>query len=329
MTLCGCRLTPFIVLIGLAAILASCGEPDPLADPRFQAGAQPEGRILYVSRNDIHLWDGDSRRLTHVGDASSPAWSPDGERYLFVRSGDAYSDLALGNAATLNITRLTENQPPFVPGTPDYLNHVVWVLDPVWSRDGSGIAFASDRGAPKNYLWYQPGLDNDAIRVNSSMINGDNVEKPDFSPDGAKVVYAQRTSSREDLMRWMELWISDLVTGELTELVDTEGSAYFPRWSPDGQWIAFVHRLDDRSDLWIVAASGGDPVRLTDVGGINGPAWSPDGDQIAFIRQDEGSFRVSYVDLSFDQNGAPSASEIQELFSADHIDAPSGLSWIR
>jgi TolB protein len=330
MILCGCRVTPLVVLIGALLILASCGEIDPEADPRFQAGAQPQGRILYVSNNDIYLWDGDTHRITNLGDASLPAWAPDGEQFLFVRTGDAYSDLALGNVSTLNVTRLTNNEPPFTPGTLDYINQVMWVLDPVWSRDGSGFAFVSDRGTVKNFLWYQPGLENDAVRVRSSTVNGDNVEKPDFSPDGNRVVYAQRTSSQTDLARWMSLWISDLITGELIELYDSdgEGSSFYPRWSPDGEWIAFIHRVDEQSNLWIVPADGGDPIQLTDEGGITGPAWSPDGQQIAFVRQDGGRFRVAYVDLTFDEDGNPRAGDVNDLFSADGIHAQSGLSWI-
>jgi dipeptidyl aminopeptidase/acylaminoacyl peptidase len=63
-----------------------------------------------------------------------------------------------------------------------------------------------------------------------------------------------------------------------------------PHWSPDGQWVAFtVTEADqtanrDTSNLWIVPANGGQPVRLTHLTAKNDHArWSPDGRWLAFL----------------------------------------------
>jgi dipeptidyl aminopeptidase/acylaminoacyl peptidase len=63
-----------------------------------------------------------------------------------------------------------------------------------------------------------------------------------------------------------------------------------PVWSPDGQHIAFVSNRteepdsNDNSDIFIVAAEGGEPRRLTtNPGSDRSPAWSPDGKSITYV----------------------------------------------
>jgi TolB protein len=326
-----CPRNAIIVVVALALlVLVGCGEMDAEADPRLQLGSEPVGQILFVKAGDIHLWDGSIDQLTDFGDASSPAWSPNGEQYLFIRTGDAYSTLMLGNAQNRQWRDLTESEPSGVPGTEEYLRQATWYLDPAWSPTGNGIAYITDRGSDKNFLWYQSGVDSgDEWRVPCSTRENDNVERPHFSPDGSQVVFAQRTSSREDFYRWMELRVCDLNTDEIIELTEgsAEDSAFFPRWSPDGEWIAFVRRVDGRSDIWIVPAGGGDPIRVTEEGDVTAPEWSPDGQFLAFLDQDGSNFRVAYIEIEIGSDGSVDVSDRQGLFSESNIDATSGISW--
>jgi WD40-like Beta Propeller Repeat len=60
-----------------------------------------------------------------------------------------------------------------------------------------------------------------------------------------------------------------------------------PRWSPDGQEIAYL----SRGNLWIMAANGADKTRITD--GAPGytdarPSWSPNGRYLAFVKTRRG-----------------------------------------
>ena len=66
-------------------------------------------------------------------------------------------------------------------------------------------------------------------------------------------------------------------------LVDTAGPDTWPRWSPDGQWIAFTGGDGIQSDLYIVRADGSDLTRLTDnPEAETGPVWSSDGLRLAY-----------------------------------------------
>lgn len=58
-----------------------------------------------------------------------------------------------------------------------------------------------------------------------------------------------------------------------------------PTWSPDGRWVAFLRaEPKGRPQLWLVEASGGDPVRLTDAPlGVGEPRFSPDSTRIAYL----------------------------------------------
>lgn len=318
----------FFALLGcVSLILAACGTPDPRADRRFSPGANPGGKILFAQNGDIYIYDGSIKKLTNVGDASLPRWSGDGSQFVFVRTGDAFSDIWVANADGSNLRQLTHDQPTITPGSKAYVDQAVWALDPAWSRTGDTIAFVSDRGTPKNYLWLMKGLDANATRVAASTVNGDNVERPDFSSDGTKIVFAQRTTGSTDLQRWTQLWIADLTTGRLIPLVRGEQSAYDPSWSPDGKWIAYVQRTGTSNDIWVIPADGGQPVQLTNVGDATTPTWSPDGTRIAFLVTDGVSFKAQNVSFSVDASGAPKAGKPQDLFSAGNVDAVSGLSW--
>ena len=63
-----------------------------------------------------------------------------------------------------------------------------------------------------------------------------------------------------------------------------------PRWSPDGQWIAFDLDLPDRrageDRPYRFAVVGRDGTGLTELGAGSEPDWAPDGERLVFVAQD-------------------------------------------
>lgn len=65
-------------------------------------------------------------------------------------------------------------------------------------------------------------------------------------------------------------------------------SSTLPRWSPDGQWIAFLSNREGKTNLYLIRSDGGEAIPLTKTKrDIPAFSWSPDGNKIAFIMADE------------------------------------------
>nr|AXK90333.1 acetyl xylan esterase superfamily [uncultured Pyrinomonas sp.] len=73
-----------------------------------------------------------------------------------------------------------------------------------------------------------------------------------------------------------------------TQLTFGDKSSTNPKWSPDGNWIAFTsNRKDNKNNLYVLNANGGEAEALTDVkSGVANFEWSPDGRSIAFTMSD-------------------------------------------
>ena len=116
------------------------------------------------------------------------------------------------------------------------------------------------------------------------------VGTPRVSPDGKKMVYtvneAVMTADKSEFVT--QIWMADLATKQNIQLTYSDKSSSNPKWSPDGNWIAFTsNRKDNRSNLYVLSTSGGEAEPLTDLkGGVNNFAWSPDGRSIAFTMTD-------------------------------------------
>ena len=124
---------------------------------------------------------------------------------------------------------------------------------------------------------------------------------PRVSPDGKRIVYtvtdAVMTSEKSEFVT--QIWMatidgktkpngaqSDLPRS--VQLTFGDKSSNNPKWSPDGNWIAFTsNRKDNKNNIYLLNLNGGEAEPLTDVkSNVTNFAWSPDGRSIAFRMAD-------------------------------------------
>ncbi|HKG96999.1 MAG TPA: DPP IV N-terminal domain-containing protein, partial [Pyrinomonadaceae bacterium] len=117
------------------------------------------------------------------------------------------------------------------------------------------------------------------------------VGAPRVSPDGKRMVYtvneAVTTPDKSEFVT--QIWLANLETKQNTQLTFGEKSSSNPKWSPDGNWIAFTsNRKDNKNNLYVLSMNGGEAEPLTEVKtAVNNFAWSPDGRSIAFTMTDQ------------------------------------------
>jgi hypothetical protein len=79
----------------------------------------------------------------------------------------------------------------------------------------------------------------------------------------------------------MEVFVLDAKTGHYQGMHVTGNGL---GWSRDGARLAFTRREGDFDNLWVAAADGTAPRRLTNLPGhVRGAAWSADGQQVYFV----------------------------------------------
>lgn len=101
----------------------------------------------------------------------------------------------------------------------------------------------------------------------------------ELSPNGNEAIYVTWDKNPDKNAFNFYLWHLNVKSGETRTFIKGEGISHSPKWSPDGQTIAFKKG----QDLWTVSRRGLNPTQITKGQSIASFEWGPKGKKIGYL----------------------------------------------
>lgn len=138
--------------------------------------------------------------------------------------------------------------------------------DPVWSPDGTQIAFVSNRSDGDEGGLHIFAMNADGSNLTRISDQGDS-QFPDWSPEGDKIAYSGQG----------DIYVVNLADGTETNMTNSPENDEQPRFSPDGQRILWLKGDGENMQIFTMDLGGGNMVQVTSAGIPRGAEWTVDG----------------------------------------------------
>ncbi|HTU11932.1 MAG TPA: amidohydrolase family protein [Allosphingosinicella sp.] len=260
----------------------------------------PDGRtIAFDLLGDIYVMPiagGTPRRITSgLAFDMQPRFSPNGQLIAFTSDRGGGDNIWVMNADGTGVRQITRE-------TFRLLNA------PTWSPDGQYIAarkhFTTQRslGTGEIWLYHVSGVGEGVALVERPNPQFQKeLGEPAFAPGGQSIYFSRNTTpgntfeyAQDSNQQVFAIERFDMATGERRTVAGGPGGAVRPTPSPDGRWLAFVHRVGGHSRLFIRDLRSGEQRQiyadldqdLQETWAVHGVypnmAWTPDSGAIVF-----------------------------------------------
>jgi len=184
---------------------------------------------------------------------------------------------------------------------------VVSLSSPSFSPDGTKIVLSGQDASGRSDIFV---VSLAGPSVNRLTLDFFDDRDPDWSPDGKWIVFSSDRASSEEEGTYGLFLISpesgaaaseDPAAGNIVQLTPGTFNATEPRWSPAGDYIAFVSDREGVPDLFLLDFRTGKSASVTkSLAGILTPSWGKDDNSIYFSGLRSGKYEVFRLGISVD-----------------------------
>jgi Tol biopolymer transport system component len=284
------------------------GDPFPIADQVGSAlalgyfAASANGVLAFrsggtsgFSLSQLKWFDRGGKSLGNVGPPApytgSLALSPDGARVATEQTDNAGNrDIWIVDVARGVPTRFT-----FDPGMD---------LSPVWSPDGTRIAFRSARGKVEGAGMYQK-LSNGSAPEELLLADTDSPTPTAWSPDGQRILF-----NAVGVKTLLDLSLMPVTpsSGKPVFYLQSPFTEFQGQFSPDGRWIAYTSDESQGGQFHVFVQSnpiGAGKFQVSTGTGGSQPRWRHDGKEIFYVAADGKIMAVDVKTAPRFEAGAP------------------------
>jgi serine/threonine protein kinase/Tol biopolymer transport system component len=189
----------------------------------------------------------------------NPVFSPDGRRLALMITGSII-DLWVYDFKRATLTRLTTE------GSSQY---------PVWTPDGKRIVYRATRSGLRDLFWKSV----DGTTAEEQLTTSEQVQTPwSAARDGMTVAFTEDSNKTGT-----DIWVVPLAADRKSRpLLREQFNETKPRFSPSGQWLAYVSDRSGRPEIYVQSYPGGASRWQLSTDGGEDPLWARDGRELFY-----------------------------------------------